>query len=156
MNTHALFKTVHLLGVVIFLGNLIVTAWWKGMADRAGDPRVVAFAQRQVTLTDCLFTLGGILVILAGGYGMAYAGGAGLNTGFVVLGQGLFYAAGAIWVGALIPIQWCQARMARAFADGGEIPPRYWRLSRIWMATGITAIVLPVLSLVVMVSKISI
>jgi len=38
--------------VVAFLGNIIVTGWWKLMADRTRDPRVIAFAQRQVTTTD--------------------------------------------------------------------------------------------------------
>lgn len=37
-NTYLLFKTIHLLGVVVFLGNIIVTAWWKIMADRNGHP----------------------------------------------------------------------------------------------------------------------
>lgn len=126
------------------------------MADRNADPRVVAFAQRQVTLTDFIFTSGGIILIIAGGHGMAYAGGATLGAGFVVLGQGLFYAAGAIWVGILIPVQWSQARMARAFANNGQIPARYWRLGRIWLAAGIVATVLPVFSLVVMVGKVSV
>ena len=155
MDTYSLFKILHLLGVALFLGNIIVTGWWKGMADRHGDPRVVAFAQRQVTLTDFIFTFGGILIIVAGGYGMAYAGGPELSTGFVALGQGLFYAAGVIWVGILIPVQWVQARMAKAFADGGPIPTRYWSLGRIWLAAGLTATVLPVMSLMVMVGKVS-
>jgi hypothetical protein len=28
------FKVIHLLGVVLFLGNIIVTAVWKTLADR--------------------------------------------------------------------------------------------------------------------------
>ena len=28
------FKVIHLLGVVLFLGNIIVTALWKMLADR--------------------------------------------------------------------------------------------------------------------------
>ena len=29
------------------------------MADRTRDPKIIAFAQRQVTLTDWVFTFGG-------------------------------------------------------------------------------------------------
>ena len=36
------FKVVHLAGVVIFVGNIIVTGIWKVMADRTQDPRIVA------------------------------------------------------------------------------------------------------------------
>ncbi len=54
-------KTLHIVGAVLFLGNIVVTGWWKVMADRTRDPRVIAFAQRQVTLTDWVFTGGGVI-----------------------------------------------------------------------------------------------
>jgi uncharacterized membrane protein len=38
------FKVVHLFGVIIFLGDIIVTALWKVMADRTRDPRIIAYA----------------------------------------------------------------------------------------------------------------
>jgi uncharacterized membrane protein len=64
--TYDAFKVVHLFGVVLFLGNIIVTAVWKVMADRTGDPRVIAYAQRLVTLTDWMFTAGGVVLLLVG------------------------------------------------------------------------------------------
>ena len=39
MNLYTVLKAVHLFGVVVFLGNIVVTAWWKLMADRTGDAR---------------------------------------------------------------------------------------------------------------------
>jgi uncharacterized membrane protein len=66
------FKVVHLAGVVIFLGNIIVTGIWKVMADRTGDPRIIAYAQRLVTITDWIFTAGGVVLILLGAYGMVF------------------------------------------------------------------------------------
>ena len=47
---YAAFKLIHLLGVVVFLGNVIVTALWKTLADRTREPRVIAYAQRLVML----------------------------------------------------------------------------------------------------------
>ena len=44
------FKVVHLFGVVVFLGNIIVTALWKVMADRTAEARIIAYAQDLVTL----------------------------------------------------------------------------------------------------------
>lgn len=70
-NTYLLLKSLHILGAVIFLGNIIVTGWWKVMADRTRNPVVIAFAQRQVTLTDFIFTGGGVVLILATGLGNA-------------------------------------------------------------------------------------
>ncbi|MGA8688715.1 MAG: DUF2269 family protein [Methyloceanibacter sp.] len=69
------FKVVHLLGVVLFLGNIIVTGVWKTLADQTREPPTIAYAQRLVTITDWVFTLGGIVLILIGAYGMVAAGG---------------------------------------------------------------------------------
>lgn len=58
MNTYLALKSLHILGVVLFVGNIVVTAWWKVQADRTRHPAIVAFAQRQVTLTDWIFASG--------------------------------------------------------------------------------------------------
>ncbi len=42
MDAYLLLKTLHLLGVILFLGNIIVTGWWKAMADRTRDPMIIA------------------------------------------------------------------------------------------------------------------
>ncbi len=39
----------------------------KVMADRTRNPVIIAFAQRQVTLTDYIFTGGGVVLILSNG-----------------------------------------------------------------------------------------
>ena len=124
------FKVIHLLGVVLFLGNIIVTALWKILADCTREPAVVAFAQWLVTLTDWIFTAGGAALIVIGGYGMAGIGGLDLRQTWLVWGQSLFVISGLIWVAVLIPTQIAQARQARAFAAGGPIPDSYWRLGR--------------------------
>jgi uncharacterized membrane protein len=60
------------LGAVIFLGNIIVTGWWKVMADRTSNPFVIALAQRQVTLTDFVFTAGGAALATGTGNAVLY------------------------------------------------------------------------------------
>jgi uncharacterized membrane protein len=63
------------------------------MADHTGDPRIVAYAQRLVTLTDWIFTAGGVVPILVGAYGMAAVAGLDLpGTIWLVWGQALFAA----------------------------------------------------------------
>lgn len=153
------WRVVHFSGIALFLGNVIVTALWKTLADRTGDARTIAFAQRLVTLTDWIFTAGGVALILASGYAMAWLSGwlTGGWSGFEPLwlqwGFGLFIASGVLWGAILIPIQIVQARMARRFQSGGPIPPIYWTLSRIWLWVGILAILLPAANLYLMVMK---
>jgi hypothetical protein len=51
--------------VILFLGNIVVTGVWKVLVGATGEPRVIAYAQRLVTLTDWIFTAGGVALILA-------------------------------------------------------------------------------------------
>ena len=153
MAPYTAFKIVHMAGIVLFLGNIIVTGFWKVMADRTGNPAVIGFAQRLVTLTDWVFTLGGAILVLTGGFGMAAAAGYDLYSGWLLWAQILFGVSGAIWVAILIPIQIWQDRLAHAFENGGEIPPIYWRLNRQWYIWGVLATVIPLANLYVMVAK---
>jgi uncharacterized membrane protein len=128
------FKVVHLLGVVLFLGNNIVTGVWKMLADRTGEPSTIAFAQHLVTVTDWVFILGGIVLILTGGNGVVAARSLDpLGATWLIWRQGLFIVSGIIWGLILIPTQIEQARMARDFAGADTIPAHYWHLARRWV-----------------------
>jgi uncharacterized membrane protein len=152
--TYLAFKVVHITGVVLFLGNIIVTGVWKVLADKTGEPRTIAFAQRLVTLTDWIFTLGGVILILIGAYGMVWTAGLNpLGPLWLIAGQSLFIASGIIWAAILIPIQIAQARQARVFAGGGQIPESYRHLSRRWLVWGTIATLLPLANLYFMVVK---
>ncbi|WP_290869170.1 DUF2269 domain-containing protein [Aquabacterium sp.] len=141
---YLLLKTLHLVGVVLFLGNIVVTGWWKVMADRTRHPQIVAFAQRQVTLTDWVFTAGGATLLAIGGLGNAHLHGLDhQHVRWLAWGYWSFMVSGVLWVAVLIPVQVQQARLARAFADGDPIPERYWQLGRIWMTVGSVATVIP-------------
>jgi uncharacterized membrane protein len=153
MNSYLLLKSIHLVGVVIFIGNIVVTAWWKVMADLTRDPKIVAFAQRQVTLTDWVFTLGGVALVAVGGIGNALLNGLPMTTTWLALGNALFAVSGVIWIAILIPLQMKLVRMAREFASGAAIPARYWKLEKLWGLFGGIATVLPLANIVVMVFK---
>jgi len=151
-------KILHLFGIICFMGNIIITGWWKVMADRTGDYRIIAFAQRQVTLTDWVFTFGGVLILLIAGFGMVYQMNVNIMQEihaerWLWWGYYLFLASGVIWALILIPVQIIQARMAREFSQTGEIPPRYWFYGRIWLGFGILATVIPLANLYWMVTK---
>jgi uncharacterized membrane protein len=95
-------------------------------------------------------------VLLVFGAGLAMTRVAGLSiweTSWLRHVFVLFVVSGLVWAAVLIPIQIAQARMARQFENGGEIPDRYWRLNRHWFVWGIAATVLPVINIAIMVLK---
>jgi uncharacterized membrane protein len=148
------FKFLHIIGVIMLVGNVTVTAVWKVFADRTLEARVVAFGQRLVTITDWFLTVGGIVLLIIGGYGAAMVSKLDVfGARWLVWGQVLLAISGLIWVGILIPAQIRQAKAARAFANGGEIPEAYRRDASRWLVWGIVATVPLVAALWVMVFK---
>jgi uncharacterized membrane protein len=145
---------LHLFGVVLFVGNIIVSALWKTHADRSGDLATVAFAQRTVALADWMFTLPGALLILIGGYGMALSRPWPLHgLRWLELGQGLFILAALIWVIVLIPTQRRLIAVSEAARRTGSLPPEFAQLSRRWAMWGGIATLLPIIVLFLMITK---
>ncbi len=147
-------KFLHVTGVVMLMGNITVTAIWKFFADRDGRPQVLAFAQKLVTYTDWSMTVWGVVLTMGGGYFMALRGNFDLlGAGWLFWSQLLFVAAGMIWLLAIVPIQIKQARLAKAFANGGEVPASYRALSHRWLAWGLVSTVPLVTATWLMVAK---
>lgn len=147
-------KCMHILGVVVLVGNVTATSMWKFFADRSGDPGIVGFSQRLVTITDWSLTFWGVILTVVGGYSAAAIGRMDLlSDRWLVLGQVLFLVSGLLWVGILVPLQIRMARMARQFKNGGSIPDGYRVASRAWLAVGIAATVPLVAATWVMVTK---
>ena len=144
---------VHLLGVVLFLGNILVTAMWKLLADRTRAPAVVAYAQRVVTITEFAFTAPGVALIAISGPILAEdLGGIG-GPDHTRRDEEREAQREPAWAAVLIPIQIAQARMARRFRNAESIPPGYWRLAKLWVVCGGLATLLPLANLYLMVVK---
>lgn len=148
-------KFLHIVGVITLLGNISVTAWWKGMANRTGSLEVIRFAQRQVTLTDYIFTLPGALLIVVAGDLLAFAllDGQLWELEWLNWGRGLFLVVGLLWLLLLIPIQIKQARILKQLPQDGEIPRQYWQLSLYWNLIGSLTIIFSLGVLYLMITR---
>ena len=152
--TYETAKFIHIVGIVILVGNVTASAMWKFFADRSRDPVIVGFSQRLVTITDWSLTFWGVVLTVIGGYSAAAIGQMNLlSDRWLVLGQELFLVSGVMWVGILVPLQIRMARMARQFKNGGSIPDGYRVASRAWLVVGVAATVPLVAAMWVMVMK---
>lgn len=104
-NTYLWLKSLHIFGAVLFLGNIIVTGFWKILADRTQYWPIMAFSQRLVTITDVVFTTVGVVIIAITGIMMAQYYGDYWQIKWIAWGLSLFIASGVIWVVILIPLQ---------------------------------------------------
>ncbi len=147
------FKFLHVLGVILLIGNVTVTAVWKVFADRTRNTSIVAFGQSLVTGTDWSFTAGGILLIIVGGYGMVVTGHLDLTIPWLAYGQIAFVVSGVIWATVLVPIQVKQARLAKVLLTDASVENEYYALSRRWLIWGVISTVPLVFAIFVMVMK---
>ncbi len=155
MTSYGIFKIIHLLGIILLVGNVTVTACWKFYADGTRDPRIIAFSQRLVTITDWAFTAWGIGLTVIGGYGAGWVAGIDpWRTSWIVWAEAMFALSGCIWLGVLLPIQIRQARAVKRFTDGTAIPEAYFQDTRTWLRWGIVATVPLMAALYVMIFKI--
>ncbi|WP_134685707.1 DUF2269 family protein [Brevibacillus migulae] len=150
----SLWLLVHLLGVVLFLGNIITAAFWKVRADLQKDPAMIHRTVKNVMLADYVFTLPGLVLITVSGIVMAIKANlpmSGLN--WLTLSLLLFAISGAIWLAVLLPLQRAMIRHSAQSMLSGKPSSAYERASRHWAIYGIAATLLPVIILYCMVTK---
>jgi uncharacterized membrane protein len=140
-DAYLVWKFLHITGVVMLMGNITVTAIWKYFADRDGRGEVLGFAQKLITYSDWSMTVWGVILTMAGGYGLALHGQFDLTTGWLLWAQACFVVAGLIWMGLIVPVQIKAARLARGFADGSPVPDTYKALSKKWIFWGLVSTV---------------
>ena len=153
-SVHATMVFLHVLGAVLFLGNIIVSAMWMAQARRAQNIVVLHFAARSVMRADWLFTLPGIVLILVTGLLTVERWGGLPGTACVELGLTLFILSGVIWGAVLVRLQKRMIRMTQEAIESGGGPDEpiqgvVWR----WMMWGGIATLLPLIALVMMIFK---
>jgi uncharacterized membrane protein len=149
-------KLLHIFAVVLFLGNIIVGVFWKAIADRTRDPRLMAFTMDGIIRSDRFFTVPGVFLILLGGFGAAGIGRLPMiRTPWIFWSIILFTISGIAFMGWLVPIQKKLRAVAAAGADDASKMDwaSYGRLSGQWKFWGLVALVTPLIALVLMVMK---
>ena len=150
---YLVLKTIHVLAVVVFLGNITVGVFWKAFADRTGDANVMAHTIDGIIRADRIFTIPGVVVLAVAGVATAFAGHYSiLGTGWILWGLGLFIVSG-IAFGPLARAQRELLQVARTGLQTLEQQARYAAVSRQWNLYGTIATLAPLAALVVMVLK---
>ena len=147
-----ILKSLHVFGVCLFIGNIIVSAVWKVMADRTGNLAVIQFATRLVNVTDVIFTGVGVALLLVTGHLLAGYYGGVTSQEWILWSYVLFGISGVIWIFVLVPIQFKQARLLRSAAHA-TVPEQYYRLARLWSWAGTVATLVPLPAIYLMISK---
>jgi len=148
-------KTLHVLAVVLFLGNIITGLFWKAHGDRTADPRIIAHTLEGIIRSDRWFTIPGVVLIVGFGVAAAIIGRLPiLGTGWIWQSIALFTVSGLAFMLQVAPLQRRLRELASVGLGGGAWDQvAYHRLSRRWEFWGLVAVLTPLAALVLMVFK---
>ena len=136
---YLIVKWLHVLSSTLLFGTGIGTAFYLLVVSLHRDVRVVAVVARYVVIADWLVTATTVVFQPASGFWMVHWANISWRNGWIGWSTLLYALAVACW----LPVVVLQVRMrdlaVGAAAQGGALPPAYWRAFRLWVALGIPA-----------------
>lgn len=146
------YKILHILAVVIFLGNIITGLFWMRWAVRTKDLRIMHHAMGGIILSDKWFTIPGVFgIILFGVLGALKAGYPIFGTGWILWSIILFSLSGLSFGIFVAPLQ--KKIHALTAQDAAFDWAAFQRLYKAWDIWGAFALLTPLGALVMMVLK---
>ena len=150
----AIWLFFHIIGAVMFVGNIIMAAYWKLSADRSGNPAVIHKCAAAVMRADYVFTLPGIALLLVSGHVMAHRYGYAIfSWSWLGISYALLLLSGVLWAAVLLPTQRAMIREAALSVRQNRLTEGYLRASARWNRYGSIATLLPLAVLLLMVIK---
>lgn len=153
MDLFTLVKLAHVIGATVLFGTGAGIAFFMLMAHRTGQPAVIAHTARVVVAADTIFTATAVIAQPVTGAALAHITGYPLTSGWIGLSLVLYVVTGLCW----LPVVWIQLKL-RDIADEAvrlatPLPPRYFRLFRLWFVLGFPAFIAVLAILWLMIAK---
>lgn len=150
------FKLVHLLAVLLFLGNIITGLFWMRQAFKTRNLLIITHTIQVVIRSDRLFTIPGVILITIGGLMSAIHGQIPiLGTGWIFWSIVLFTISGIAFMWKVAPLQ---KKMYRLSIGSTSLDDGTWmqihRAHKSWEVWGLIALLTPLLAFCMMVLKI--
>jgi uncharacterized membrane protein len=152
---YLVYKLVHIVAVVMFLGNITTGLFWHRHAVRTRDPRILAHTMLGIIRSDRIFTVPGVFLIILAGIAAAMKGNFPIwRTEWIRWALILFSVSGIAFMARVAPLQRKLLATAQAGASGGSFDESgYHRLARQWEFWGAIALLAPIAALILMVLK---
>ena len=152
-----LMKVLHVLAVVVLLGNLLMAPFWLKRLAVLGGPQARAAANRSVRVADLLFTLPGWVVVLATGIMLLVTRGWPRPHGWLDLSLLLFLGWLVLWHVLVLRARKAMIAQAEEVAAGAQMPTEQGtevgEHERQWQQWSYVSAALVVLILLLMVTR---
>lgn len=155
MNTYLLFKIIHLLAVVAFLGNITIGLFWMKWAFKANNVGYLQHTVKGIIAADKIFTIPGVVIITAGGIMGAIKGGYPLlGTGWIFWSIILFSLSGIIFMAKVGPLQTKMKNyLEQSIGNNGYDKAQFTKYMKEWEWWGALSLLTPLLAFLLMILK---
>jgi len=147
-----IWKLIHVLAAIIFLGNITIGIFWKMQADKSTDRIKIADTFKNIILADRIFTMPSVTILFIFGMGAAMQGNLSLvETPWILWGIIMLIISAFVFMSKVVPIQ--KQIFALASDEQKFSWDEYLILSKKWNVWGSIATITPYIAVVLMVMK---
>ena len=133
--TYRWHKFLHLAGVVVFLGNVVLGPLWVALALKSKNIDTVRFCFKTLQEFDIYITAPSVFLLIINGLYMANVfGGVGESDWL----RHTVYSLIVLW-GLIIPILVIQEKMDKKIGDGDITSDSFLRLKNTWVLIGVVS-----------------
>ncbi len=149
---YLIWKLIHVLAVIIFLGNVTVNIFWKSYAEKSKDRIKIADTFKGIMKTDRIFTMPSVTFLIIFGLGAAMTNSYDLiETPWILWSIVLVIISAFAFMSKLVPLQ---KKIIALVSDEERFSwDEYSKLSKLWNFWGIIAVATPYLAVIMMVVK---
>jgi uncharacterized membrane protein len=149
---YSIWKLLHVLAAIIFLGNITVGAFWKLQADKSLDRLKIADTFKNLIKAGRVFTMPSVAVLFVFGVGAAMQGNFSLiETPWILWSIVMLIISAFVFMVKVVPLQ------KQVFELAGSEDKFSWNvylsLSKKWNLWSAIAAVTPYVAVVLMVLK---
>lgn len=153
---YSYLKLLHLIAVIIFLGNIFTGLFWMNIAKKTKNIKIIFHTVKGVILSDRYFTIPGVVFITTFGLIAAIFGHIPLlRTGWIFWSLVLFTISGIAFMWKVAPLQ---RKILNLTSNQDDKLDFNWavfnKVYLEWEIWGLIALVAPVMALVMMTLKI--
>ncbi len=144
---------LHLLGVITFVGNLLIGLYWKSIAEKKVTRQSIEYTLEGIMRTDKIFTMPGLIVLILFGIGgAAHVGFNLLTTGWIFWSIIMIIISGAAYMGGVLP---AQKKILALTKDEDKYTMEQYKVhAKQWNLWGTIALVAPIIAIILMTLKI--
>jgi uncharacterized membrane protein len=148
---YLIWKLLHVIAAIIFIGNITLGPFWKAAADKSKDRLRIADTMKNIIRADRLFTMPSVTILIVFGFGAQMTFGYPIETPWILWGLIMVVVSGVVFMTKVVPLQ---KKMYSLASDENKFNwEEYRKLSKEWNIWGSIATIAPYIALVLMVLK---